>query len=60
MDKACSACVYKLGIVSVRHVGTISLGGKRSVFAFLTCLVDFPGTAQITKLSVSYSIGTAE
>lgn len=40
-------------IISAWHVGLISLGEKRSAFAFLMCLVGFPGTAQMTKLSVT-------
>lgn len=52
MDKACSAYAYKFGIISTRHVGTISLEEKRSVFTFLMRLLGFLGTDQMTTLTV--------
>lgn len=45
----------KWEIISVWHVGTTSLGEKRSVFAFLMCLVGFS-----EEKTFSDSIGTTQ
>lgn len=45
----------KWEIISMGHVGTASLGEKRSVFAFLMCLVGFS-----EDKTFSDSIGTTQ